>query len=164
MFEWLHKKEKEVQPSAQPVVVEVPMQPVNCAQPFEHSALSKIRELQLERDNIKAELERLSKSAYMPQTPEFNRYAEHLARHMSAEFPFDRVYMWDSTEFSKWQAHASYLLEQSLLHCSYEVDFAKIACELNELRSRKSKIKSKNERLKRIDEELKSLKKSLGVE
>jgi len=162
VFKLFHKNKETA--NKPPVVIEVPVNPVNCVQPFEHSALSKIRELQLERDGIKAELEQLSKSVAMPQTPEFNRYAEHLARHMSTEFSFDRVYMWGSTELSKWQQHASYLLEQSLLHCSYEVDFAKIACELNELRSRKSKIKSKKDRLKRIDEELQSLKMSLGVE
>lgn len=162
MFKWFHKNKEVV--DQQPVVVEVPISPVNCVQPFEHSALSKIRELQLERDSIKAELEQLSKSVAMPQTPEFNRYVEHLAQHMSADFSLDRVCRWYPPEFSKWQKYTSYLLEQSLLHCSYEADFAKIACELNELRLRKSKIESKKDRLKRIDKELQSLKKSLGVE
>lgn len=167
MLNWFRKKkEPEKEPeAASPVIVEVPTSPVDCIQPFEHSALAKIRELQAEKDSINSELEDLNNTQLAPETPEFNKYVRHLANHMSYDFAMDRSTRYlMSYETSKWESYAAGLLEQSLIHCSHEVDFAKIACELNVINKRKDRIAQNEKRLKQIDAELSSLKKRLGVE
>jgi len=164
MFNWLQKKKEKEKEDTLPVIVEVPRNPVDCVQPFEHSALSKIRELQTERDNINSELEELNNAKLMPETPEFNKYVKHLAEHMSNNFCLEVVYRWRSCENANWEKYSLHLLEESLRHCSYEVDFAKIACEIIEINRKKDRIAHNNKRLKQIESELQSLKKRLGVE
>lgn len=164
MLNWFRKKkEPEKEPeAASPVIVEVPTSPVDCIQPFEHSALAKIRELQAEKDSINSELEDLNNTQLAPETPEFNKYVRHLVSHMPSSFSMDGWYL--LSDRSERESRMAHFLEQSLIHCSHEVDFAKIACEINVINKRKDRIVQNEKRLKQIDAELSSLKKRLGVE
>lgn len=157
MFSWFHKK------NTSSIVAETLINSDSCSQSFEHYTLSKIHELQTERDNINNELKELNNTNSL-ETPEFDKYAQHLAAHMSKDFNLDMMYRQNWIKSYGWKNYAARLLEQAIVHCSYEVDFTKLAYEVTALNKNKEKIVNNKNRLKQIDAELQALKKSLNIE
>ena len=125
---------------------------------------TKIRELQTERDSINNELEKLNSSQLISNESEFNKYVQTLAKYISENTNVTVLYDWLHYEFKDWEKFMSHLMKSALIPCSYEVDFAKLSCEIDEINKRNKRIASNNIRLEQIDKELQELKKSLNID
>lgn len=162
MFSWLPKKRRKE--DVQSVDIEVPSGSTNCVRPFEHYALSKIRELQTERDSINNELEKLNSSQPISNESEFNKYVQTLAKYISENTDVTMLYDWLYYEFKDWEKFMSHLMKSALISCSCEVDFAKLSCEVDEINKRNKRIAINNIKLEQIDKELQELKKNLNID
>lgn len=162
MFGLFKKKNKAVGVSSEPytVVVEVPAQQSSCPQPAEHAKLAKIRELQLEKEQIN---EFLKSDPFEFDAPELTKFTDFLSNRTA-----DNVC--DLTNFRPyWKYHSEYLqmlsriYKRGVMRCAGHIDFEAISKEICSFENSMAEYKKKKDRLAQVKGEITALKKSLGI-
>ena len=162
MFGLFKRKNKAVSVSSEPytVVVEVPAQQSSCPQPAEHAKLAKIRELQLEKEQID---EFLKSDPFEFDAPELTKFADFISNR-TANSIFDltnmRPYWKDHSEYLQTLSH---IYKMGVLRCASHIDFEALSKEISSFENSMAEYKKKKDRLAQVKGEITALKKSLGI-
>ena len=155
----IFKKNKESVLEPETIVVAVPEAPVTCVQPSEHSILAKIRELQIEKDQINQFLETPIESV---DTKELTDLSFRLASETQNDYCVYNRAVWYNMENAKSMLAELYM--KVLPDVLSKSNFSNLQAEVNSISSVQKTVEDNKSRLEKINKELKALKASLGVE